>query len=73
MSGSGSIGSTVRARLRRMRAWISGGGCSNQSISPFCRAAAEVEASVMICHSTRSKKACLGPAVRLGVPAVVGL
>jgi hypothetical protein len=50
-----------------------GGGCSYQSISPVWSAAAAVAASTMMCHSTRSKCTRFGPAVRLGVPAGVGL
>jgi hypothetical protein len=68
VSGSGSMASTTTCRLRRSNSWTSDGGCSNQSISPDCSAAAEVAGSVMTRHSTRSKRATFGPAVRLGCP-----
>ena len=73
VSGSGSIASIETLRLRRSSCWISGGGCSYQSISPVWMAAAAVAASTMMCHSTRSKCATLGPAVRLGVPEETGM
>jgi hypothetical protein len=72
VSGSGSICSTATCRLRRSSSWISGGGCSNQSISPDCSAAAAVAASVMMRHSTLSKRATFGPAVKLGWPVETG-
>ena len=73
IKGRGSIGST-RSRRLRPRSWlISGGGCSIQSISPDWIAAEAVEGSAIMCHSTRSKCASFGPAVRLGRPFGVGL
>ena len=63
-SGSGSIGSSSRPRLRPSSVWISAGICSSQSTSPAVNAAAAVPASGMMVHSTRSKCTTLGPAVR---------
>ena len=44
-------------------------GCSYQSISPACNAAAAVPASGIVAHSIRSMCASRAPAVKLGVPS----
>ena len=66
------ITSTPRLRLRASSGKRSAVGCSHQSISPDCSAADAVEASGMMCHSTRSKCATFGPAVIDGVPEETG-